>query len=95
MSATATDALPDPPVPELDPEQLVKEKRKGPIGARRGPGRGRGRGRAPHAARPRAARARSTTRPATRALLQPDARGYETALDVSESMVRVVDGHEP
>ena len=28
-------------------------------------------------------------------LLQPDARGYETALEVSESMVRVVDGHEP
>ena len=28
-------------------------------------------------------------------LLQPDARGYETALEVSESMLRVVDGHEP
>ena len=28
-------------------------------------------------------------------LLQPDARGYESALDVSESMVRVVDGLEP
>ncbi len=28
-------------------------------------------------------------------LLQPDARWYETALDVSESMVRLVDGSEP
>jgi hypothetical protein len=28
-------------------------------------------------------------------LLQPEARGYEMALDVSESMVRVVDGLEP
>ena len=28
-------------------------------------------------------------------VLQPDARGYETALEVSESMVRVVDGYEP
>lgn len=28
-------------------------------------------------------------------LLQPEARGYETAIEVSESMVRVVDGLEP
>jgi hypothetical protein len=28
-------------------------------------------------------------------LLQPDARGYESALEVSERMVRVVDGGAP
>ena len=64
------------PMPELGD---VKEKRKGPLGARRGDRRGRGGHRAAHAARARAARAASyDDRRATRRLMPAGGRaGYE------------------
>jgi hypothetical protein len=72
----------------------VKEKRKGPIGRAAGLAEGVA-ATVRRMQRDREPRVLMYDSTGYARLLQPDARGYEGALDVSESMVRVVDGLEP
>jgi hypothetical protein len=72
----------------------VKEKRKGPIGRAAGLAEGVA-ATVRRMQRDREPRVLMYDATGYARVLQPDARGYETALDVSESMVRVVDGYEP
>jgi len=72
----------------------VKEKRRGPIGRAAGLAEGVA-ATVRRMQRDREPRVLMYDSTGYARLLQPDARGYETALEVSESMVRVVDGHEP
>jgi hypothetical protein len=72
----------------------VKEKRKGPIGRAAGLAEGVA-ATVRRMQRDREPRVLMYDSTGYARLLQPDARGYETALEVSESMLRVVDGHEP
>jgi hypothetical protein len=72
----------------------VKEKRKGPIGRAAGLAEGVA-ATVRRMQRDREPRVLMYDSTGYARLLQPDARGYESALDVSESMVRVVDGLEP
>ena len=72
----------------------MKEKRKGPIGRAAGLAEGVA-ATVRRMQRDREPRVLMYDTTGYARVLQPDARGYETALDVSESMVRVVDGYEP
>jgi hypothetical protein len=72
----------------------VKEKRKGPIGRAAGLAEGVA-ATVRRMQRDREPRVLMYDSTGYARLLQPEARGYEGALDVSESMVRVVDGLEP
>ena len=71
----------------------MKEKRKGPIGRAAGLAEGVA-ATVRRMQRDREPRVLMYDTTGYARVLQPDARGYETALDVSESMVRVVDGYE-
>ncbi len=72
----------------------MKEKRKGPIGRAAGLAEGVA-ATVRRMQRDREPRVLLYDATGYARLLQPDARGYEAALDVSESMVRIVDGEEP
>ena len=72
----------------------MKEKRKGPIGRAAGLAEGVA-ATVRRMQRDREPRVLMYDSTGYARLLQLDARGYESALDVSESMVRVVDGLEP
>jgi hypothetical protein len=72
----------------------VKEKRKGPISRAAGIAEGVA-ATVRRMQRDREPRVLMYDSTGYARLLQPEARGYEMALDVSESMVRVVDGLEP
>ena len=72
----------------------MKEKRKGPIGRAAGLAEGVA-ATVRRMQRDREPRVLLYDATGYARLLQPDARGYETALEVSESMVRIVDGTEP
>jgi hypothetical protein len=71
----------------------VKEKRRGPIGRAAGIAEGVA-ATMRRMQRDREPRVLMYDSTGYARLLQPDARGYETALEVSESMVRIVDGYE-
>jgi hypothetical protein len=72
----------------------VKEKRKGPIGRAAGIAEGVA-ATVRRMQRDREPRVLLYDATGYARLLQPEARGYEKALEVSESMVRIVDGYEP
>jgi hypothetical protein len=72
----------------------VKEKRKGPIGRAAGLAEGVA-ATVRRMQRDREPRVLMYDATGYARLLQPEARGYEKALEVSESMVRIVDGYEP
>ena len=72
----------------------MKEKRKGPIGRAAGLAEGVA-ATVRRMQRDREPRVLLYDATGYARLLQPEARGYEKALDVSESMVRIVDGYEP
>jgi hypothetical protein len=72
----------------------VKERRKGPIGRAAGLAEGVA-ATVRRMQRDREPRVLMYDSTGYARVLQPDARGYESALEVSESMVRVVDGLEP
>ena len=72
----------------------MKEKRKGPIGRAAGLAEGVA-ATVRRMQRDREPRVLLYDSTGYARLLQPDARGYEKALEVSESMVRIVDGYEP
>jgi hypothetical protein len=72
----------------------MKEKRKGPIGRAAGLAEGVA-ATVRRMQRDREPRVLLYDATGYARLLQPEARGYEKALEVSESMVRIVDGYEP
>jgi hypothetical protein len=72
----------------------VKEKRKGPIGRAAGIAEGVA-ATMRRIQRDREPRVLVYDSTGYARLLQPDSRGHETALEVSESMVRIVNGYEP
>ena len=72
----------------------MKEKRKGPIGRAAGLAEGVA-ATVRRMQRDREPRVLMYDSTGYARVLQPDARGYDGALEVSESMVRVVDGLEP
>jgi hypothetical protein len=72
----------------------VKEKRRGPIGRAAGLAEGMA-ATVRRMQRDREPRVLLYDSTGYARLLQPDARGYETALEVTESMVRIVDRTEP
>jgi hypothetical protein len=72
----------------------VREKRKGPIGRAAGIAEGVA-ATMRRIQRDREPRVLLYDSTGYARLLQPDSRGYESALEVSESMVRIVNGYEP
>ncbi len=72
----------------------MKEKRKGPIGRAAGLAEGVA-ATVRRMQRDREPRVLLYDSTGYARLLQPDGRGYDKALEVSESMVRIVDGYEP
>jgi hypothetical protein len=72
----------------------VKEKRKGPIGRAAGIAEGVA-ATVRRMQRDREPRVLLYDATGYARILQPEARGYETALAVSERMVRIVEGDEP
>ena len=92
--ATEEHLAEDLPMPELGPDDELREgEAEGTALARGRPRGGHGRDRPAHAARARAARARVRPR-RLRPPVQPEARGHDHIMEVAEEMLALVAGRE-